>query len=227
MTEKFSGDKLLSPLIDFNTIIDTDIGLIKFMSSNGYLNPNVFDISFLKRSPYEVISDLYYRKVSNPLYLFAKDNVKSERLDDYYRDFFLEFKEEILSLSEYTDMVSVVDIFLKENSDIYTTILCRDEVELEIIKNVEGLSKVNTVILSEIKNIDFCQYNQFYFRYIEDAKPFENNGLKTFYFSSSYLNRNEDNSDLKNSPILEKIISNRNNVSVIDIYDSSVIRRKE
>ena len=67
-------------------------------------------------------------------------------------------------------------------------------------------------------------YSQLYFRYVDDAKNFIDKMTKrTFYFSSSVLNLNEDCDDFKDSDIIEHLVDFRNDISIFDMYVESVI----
>lgn len=91
------GGRVLAPLIDFDFIIDTDFGLIKFIREN-YQDDRAFNLEILNKSDREILSLLYTRSARNPLSIIStEENLKD--IDDLYKSFFDNFKEEILDLS--------------------------------------------------------------------------------------------------------------------------------
>ena len=105
-----NGASKMAPLISFYTIVDIDVGLIRLIKRE-YLNPSVFDVEFFRRPLISIIHDLYYRKMQNPIYLFAKDNIEKEKIDQYYSDFLNEKMDDILDLSVTTSMEDLIELF--------------------------------------------------------------------------------------------------------------------
>ena len=61
---------VVNSVIDFNMIVNTDIGLIKFIQDS-YQDNRVFKLEDINRSDREILSLLYSRKNSNPLSEFV------------------------------------------------------------------------------------------------------------------------------------------------------------
>lgn len=222
----FSGVKSkLTPLISFNTLVDTDVGLVQLIK-NEYLNQTIFDKSFFDQPFLQIISDLYYRKDINPLLLFAK-NKQNEDLEDYLSEFSTYKKDQILSLSVTTEFINLVRLF-NNSSEIYPIILCYNEEQRIILNDDEILGKNKKVLLSELKEKDKQMFTQFYFKYIEEAEPFSHLVGKTFYFSNCGLNLNDNDSDIRESDIIKTIIKGaKNQISLFDLYNKEKIGKRQ
>lgn len=207
-----------SPLISIDTIIDEDLSLILYVLSQ-IRNEKVFDFS--KVSGLEInslIKLLYTRRYKNPLYLLMRDESNKEFLDECYKEF-KSSGEYLVYNAVGTDFFNVVEKF-KEAGDIRVTILYHNDGEKYVIDNDPLLSSLDTT--SSNKNMQY--YSQLYFRYVDDAKNFLNKMTKkTFYFSSSLLNLNDDCDDFKDSSIIDQLINYRNDISIFDMYVESVI----
>lgn len=214
----------LAPLISFNTLVDTNIGLVNLIRRD-YLDPSVFKIEFFDQSFYKILSDLYYRKTKNPLKVFAKENVEDEILDQYYEEFMEKCYKDILGMSIGTEMINLVDIF-NDSQEVVSTILCYKQEEIDLLNTEPKLEKNEKVLLSKISQHDIDKtFQQFYLYSLDEIKPFENCRLKTFYFSGSGINFDEETSDLIITEPLKKIITQTNAISVFDMYKKDIIMK--
>ena len=210
-----------SVLIDFDCFIDTDVGLIRLIKEQ-YLDSSVFNIELFKLNIFSIIDILYNRKDVNPLYSFSIKEDK-ELLDNYYLEFLSKKKEDILKLSVTTDIKQLILFFLKEkNIDI--SFLVKDVEEASVLLGQEELKGCK--IIFEKDETDYSKYDQFYFKYINEDRlnkfifPY-----KTYYFSTSKINLNQDNSDIIDIPLIDKIIINRGEIQIIDLYNMEIINK--
>jgi hypothetical protein len=89
--------RVLTALIDFNLLVDTDIGLIRFIRNN-FQDDRVFKLDIVNKSDRAILSLLYSRENWNPLSIIStKDNMKD--IDKLYKSFFDTYKQDILKLS--------------------------------------------------------------------------------------------------------------------------------
>lgn len=89
--------RVLNTLIDFNLLVDTDIGLIRFIRNN-FQDDRVFKLDIINKSDRYILSLLYSRENWNPLSIIStEDNIKD--IDKLYKSFFDEYKQDILKLS--------------------------------------------------------------------------------------------------------------------------------
>lgn len=213
-----------TPLISFYSIVDIDMGLIKNILIN-YRNENVFDLKKDKKY-FEILSEIYKRKEKNPLYCLLKiDNEKSrEFVDECYKEFINEREEEILSYAVSTDIYNLIRQFYN-SSEIIPTILYYTKAQKDIINNDQLLSKIKSISIDELNNDESKnQFEQFYFKYLDEAESFWNLNNKTFYFSTTGINLNDNNDDINisNEDIYE-IYKKGNKINLFDMYRTDII----
>ena len=214
---KFGGANHLAPLISFDTIFDLDIGLIQLIYSE-FLDPKIFNIEFFQRDLIDIIRDIYHRRDMNPLYICSNQGVDHLLLDEYYQQFMNEYKPEIVYNSVSTAVLEMIKLF-NQSKDIVTTILCKDEIEVEMVKNEYDFPNNKIALLDKLSMNDRKSYNQYYFKYVEDVALFSAFKAKTYYFSTIRLNLNKDESDLKESDYIDEIILRGNNINIFNLYD--------
>lgn len=214
-----------TPLISFYSIIDVDMGLIKDIIIN-YRNENVFDLKKDKKY-LDILSSIYKRKETNPLYYLLRVDNKESRdfVDECYEEFITEKEEEILSYSVTSDMYNLVREFYN-SSEVIPTILYYSQYQKNVIDNDPLLSKIKSVSFIELKRNEEKrnEYDQFYFRYIEESEIFLSLKNKTFYFSTTGRNLIEDNSDIdiSNEDVIE-IYKRGNKINLFDMYRTDII----
>ena len=215
-----------TPLISFNSIVDTDIGLVRLIY-NEYLNPNVFDIKFFQRDFIDIIKDLYFRKDLNPLTLFAKEDQSREKLDQYYKEFIDLKEKEILNLSMTTEIINLIDTF-NDSMEIVTSILYYTPEQKRILEDEPILANNNLVSIQSLDQDSIESYTQIYFKNIEESKNlYKILKNKTIYFAFNGTNLNEDNTDVKDTDLIDQLISFNNKINLYDMYRSDIISRKE
>jgi hypothetical protein len=207
-------------LIDFNCYVDTEVGLIKLIRNN-FLDDSIFDVDKIKGNMRSIILSLIERKEANPLYLFSKDSVNKNDLDDYYKEFMEDEYDNIISLSVTTEINSLLQLFKTEPS-IHVTFLCNKQIEIDILK--ETLKNDNTYkyILEDQDNIDYSKYNTYFFKYIDDRVLKYIYDSKSYYFSTHKLNFGEDN--MSRPDIVNKIIANGGTIEIMDLYNLSYLK---
>ena len=216
-----------TPLISFEALVDIDIGIINYVLKE-FRNPIYFDLERVdKLSRIEIIGLLYKRKVKNPLSILIKDNLSESDiifLDKCYVELLHDKYNEILPSSLSTGFINVLDSFSKIG-DINPTILYYNDYQKIIIENNSIMSKVRSVSLDELSYRSKDNYSQFYFKELDEAVPFMKLTGKTFYFSTSGLNLNEENNDIKDHEVIREFIYNGDMVSVFDMYRMDIIGR--
>lgn len=214
-----------TPLISFYTIVDRDMGLIKDILIN-YRNENVFDLKKDKKY-FEILAEVYKRKEENPLYCLLKiDNVESRAfVDECYEEFITEREAEILSYAVTTDIYHLVRQFIN-SSEIIPTILYYTQAQKEVIDKDPLLSKIKSISIEELTNHPELkeQFEQFYFKYLEEAEMFWELKNRTFYFSTTARNLNDNNDDINisNEEVFE-IYKKGNKINLFDIYRMDII----
>lgn len=136
---------VLSTIIDFDMIVNTDIGLIKFIQDS-YQDNRVFKLEDINRSDREILSLLYSRKNPNPLSAFVNENY-IEEIDSLYKSFFDSYKQEILDHSIiFSNIYKFVSMALANGTSlgINVAIAIRDGLEeQELDKHFNTSSLLN------------------------------------------------------------------------------------
>ena len=214
------GVKKLTPLIPFDCIVDTDVGLIQLVNDQ-YMDRSVFNAKMFDKSLGEMILDLYFRKVENPLYIYANPDIEHEVLDEYYKEFFESKYDLILERSPGTEMQNVIELFQSTGGDVFPTVLCKDDRTENFIK--EAL-KVPTIRLEDINDKSMKNYSHVYFKYVTQIEPFETFLVSKFVYNTTHgLNLNDENDGLKEYDFLDRV-SKKNNMHLLDLYNIPKIK---
>jgi hypothetical protein len=212
-----------TPLFSFDSIIDTDIGLMNLVMKD-YLDPKIFDIDFFKKPLAERIHDIYYREDVNPLYIFSTDENKyKELLDICYKEFMSSEYNSILKYSVTTEVMTVLDLF-KSEQGITPFILYYNDAQLELLENQNNLKGITKVPFKGMTKKEINSYSQIYFKTIEEAKGFINVKDKSLYFSTCGLNIHKDTEDLMNENMIIKLLAHSNNrINLYSMYKYDII----
>lgn len=203
-------------LIDFNCFIDTEVGLIRLIVDK-YFDERVFNKELLTTSFISIFKTLINRKDMNPLYSFANEDISREDLDEYYKEFMETEYDSILIRSVTTEMKSLLNLF-KSEPGIHVTFLCHNQKEKNVLTKDLELQGDRFVLASD--NIDFSKFTSYYFKYISDDIDKYIFPYKTYYFSKHLVNFN-DQFDLNNQDIVNKILFNHGEIEILDLYNKS------
>ena len=205
---------IMIPLIPFDMIIDTDVGLICTILKK-YMNSDVFIKEFFNKKICQLVYDLYLRKVENPLRMCLKEQYIG-KADIFYEQFMEQEYDSIINYSVFTEFYRLIRAYTNE-TDIRPTILYKNERErIELLKH-ENTKKCTSISVNCINASNIKNYNQFYFKRIEDVTPFL--GLiknKTIYFANYGFNKNDDGNIKDNGEIF--LLSEDNVINIIDVY---------
>lgn len=218
------ANNTLAPLISFDTLVDTEIGLVRLIYDE-YNGTELFDTSFYEQSVFKTVHDLYNRENTNPLTVFAnKDHVLYKKIDEYYKEFIETRIKDILKLSITTLIAPMIDNF-NNSQEINPTILCYSQDQIDILQGEDYLKDNKKVLLSSLTENDKKKYNQFFLKRVEEIEPFKNLTSKTFYISTFALNFDKEKSSdgnegfiFKSSDLIDHLIKNRNQISIFDMY---------
>lgn len=182
----------LNALIDFDFLVNTEFGLIKFIQSN-FMDDRVFKLDMLSRSDREILSLLYSRTNYNPLSIIStEDNMKD--IDKLYESFMDTYKKDIISCSvsekKIYEFVSVA-VMTGSSSGTRVSIAVKDDYEINAIKRRLGKANISDLRDSiDIKNYDPLYVKDQYFLINNNCKDITH---KNIYFSmrryvKDYLN---------------------------------------
>ena len=164
--------RVLATLIDFNLLVDTDIGLIRFIRNN-FQDDRAFKLDILNKSDRSILSLLYSRENWNPLSIIStEENIKD--IDKLYKSFFSNYKRDILKLSStQKSLNNFVELMFHNSSNfgINPSIYIEDELEeYEIQRFFEINGFINTKDKKTLKSRDVY--------YVKDYRFFTKNHIE-------------------------------------------------
>ena len=216
------------PLLPFDTIVDTDVGLLNLID-RGYASPDYFDIDFFKTrgNNQAMVKTLYERREVNPLSLCIKDKSLADKL---YTQFFNDKYPEILMNSVFTGLFYMLNLF-STSGDIIPSILYKNDIEKEFLDIIPELKKVQKFSVTELLEDEklAVTFKQFYFKspnneYLEILKSLLYR--KTIYFLDYGFNITDDN-DLIYNDTMVLLELYQNNICIINAYDKARLEMKE
>lgn len=209
-----------SPMFMFNTLYDTDFGIINLIKKS-YINDERINQDFYTKNNTirKMVLSLYNRNKKNPLYLILKDNY-SDQAKSLYDELIKTHYSDILDCSCYTGLYYLARA-LKISQDISSYIFCLNDDEVNIISKEESLKGIMIItkknILSHISEI-----NQFYFKSLYDDKYTELLS-ESLIQKSIYIEDYSFNFDKENKIIIDdyvnNLIKNRCFFNYINAYD--------
>ena len=102
---------VMKPLITFDSIIDTDVGLIILIAKK-YRNPNIFNLELLDSMTVKDLAGvLYARPIENPISICT--NVALPEIDELYQDFMDNYYQDVLEYSITTELINTIEIWNK------------------------------------------------------------------------------------------------------------------
>lgn len=223
-SSKVIGVKKLTPIIDFNCIVDTEYGLLQLIYDQ-YYDLSVFNQEKFEMPTNKILLELHNRKDKNPLIPFVNKGISKEDADDYYSQFMNTKYEDIIARSIGTNMQTVLTTFNQSN-EVFSSILCHNELEKNYISDIEDF-KSNTVYLDEEFVKVYKNFNQIYLRYIDDLDIYIRQCLnKNVYFSSSMLNMKIEEDGLLNLKDNKNLnlLSYYSKINIYDLYNMDFLK---
>ena len=222
-TRQTIGVRKLTPIIDFNCIVDTEYGLLQLIYDK-YYDLSVFNETKFKMPTSKILLELHTRKTKNPLIPFINEGISEKDADEYFEQFMNTQYEEIIDRSCGTNMQLVVSSF-NDSGDISASILCHNKIEKEYISGLEEF-KSNKIYMEDEFKSSSLKFNQIYFRYIDDISKYLKECIgKNLYFSSSHLNFKEVDGViyLKDDKNLD-ILANYSDILIFDLYNMEYLK---
>ena len=155
MSNNLNG-RMMNALIDFNFIVNTDIGLIRFIRDQ-FADERAFNLNTLSKSDREILSLLSCRNNWNPLSMVSvQDNLSN--IDKLYNSFFRDYKKEIINLSitknNIYDFVNTM-ILAGSGNGFHTKIFVEDDYEKQFIsKHFKRVIYINKKDKETIQTMD-------------------------------------------------------------------------
>ena len=112
------------------------------------------------------------------------------------------------------------------SSEVIPTILYYTQAQKNVLDNDVLLSKIKSISIDELTQNEEkkAEFEQFYFKFIDESIPFLSLSNRTFYFSTTGQNLNENNEDIifSNEDIFE-IYKRGNKINLFDMYRTDII----
>ena len=216
-----------TPLIPFNLVVDTDLGLIKMINKK-YHDKNTFHTGLLSAPIKQLVYLLYTRKHYNPLSVIMRDTTDTVAMDDFYNEFMEKEYVSILENSVTTDVHNAIRLFNQSEGIIRTTILCKNQKEEDVIKKLDIGSDVD-VVIGDYRDANISVYDPIYFKNFRDAIPVADRiAGKNIYIANyefNYTYTPEESRVLL--PDVSILLLDQNLAKVTDIYkiDESYIAK--
>lgn len=207
---------ILYPIIPFDLLVDIDIGIIQ-LAKTKYIDSSSYYYNILQLPIDILISMLIKRKDINPLSIALVDGINHEVIDDHYKEMINNDYEQIVSLSITTDLFDATRYFIASDV-IIPTILCKNEIEANVIKKIK-FDKEVAVEISAPEDLNL-KYDPIYIKDVSEINRYSHllNG-KNVYIANYRFNFVEDeNGDLSLSDNTLEAISGRALPKIVTIY---------
>ena len=196
--------KILYPLIDFQMLVDMDLSIIKSMINHKSEYIDIFDEFYDNILEYELKEVLKNREDRNPLSILKPKRLSPTALDRII----LKNYENILENAEVTTYSSTVSIMATMPSVIVPTILYKNDIDLNYIKN-NKISKRNFFDSLRVLCIDDIQkslsmYDPIVIKYY-DTIDLELLSAKNIYLSDNKINRDYYDNEIDISTIRKNV----------------------
>ena len=123
------------PIITFDQIVDTEIGLIKLINDR-YHNTDTFYWSLIEAPTKVILWLLYNRRRKNPLTVIAKERDNKELMDSYYDEFMEKEYVYILKNSIVTNLYDMTKVFV-ETKGVKPYIYCKNDMEANYLTKID------------------------------------------------------------------------------------------
>lgn len=157
----------LTPLIFFDCIYDTDVGLIELIRRD-YRDSSMFNLESLDsfENRRQLIKFLYLRDQPNPILPFMNNKNDVETADDLYNQFMSKEYSNILDLCVRTDLYNALLLFINAE-EIKATVFCKNDLERYLLESDPDLSDLEIIDSIDLNN-KINSFEQFYFKSIYD-----------------------------------------------------------
>lgn len=168
------NEKVFVPLFDFQTLFDTDFGIVSLIGAE-YRNSGIFRTEWFQQhnSNRVLVKSLYERVDRNPLVQLSAEGIDRKEIDELYQSFFedKDIYKKVLERSMRTELFRLFYTFSK-NGDIYPYILYQNDIELEFLEKVfkdEYISSSTFIPINDfiMKPEKYKYILQFYSKYAE------------------------------------------------------------
>lgn len=171
-------------LVEFEFMVDTDLGLWRFFKENYQDDPKV-NKEFLEFDEIKATTALIARQHQNPLALIAP-------LYDYdalYRDLMSTQELQVLQSSTPYSSFGMIRTINNEASSVTVDILCQNEIEQAYIKT---LAEELNVLVKPKSEVDPSFYSAFFLKYITNFNEYPEMRRRYVYVANAGYNYEKD-----------------------------------
>lgn len=216
---------ILTPIIPFDLLLDTDYGIIKVIGE-AYRDDSVFDLEICDSYYKDLIIRLVERWDKNPLSILMKKTKDKdlqkrykELQDDYYNSLMEEEEWNIYRYSMYTAIETAVANFVKAEG-INPVIMCKNDLQLKFLESIPELKGVQTFV-GTYKDLDPIGYDPIYFKDFEDILQIQH-AIKSKNLYIAEYNFNLEKRKRFEEPVPRKDLSilflDSNRAAIISVY---------
>lgn len=214
---------ILTPLVPFNCIYDTDIGLIRLIKTE-YRDASTFNLNLLDSfsTDKELVKHLRHRKDFNPLIEFMNNKEDIETADDLYKQFRDKQYDQMIRYSVKTGIHRLVSLFPVAN-EINGTICYYNDIEKSILDRDYAFIKIRKKHIDKVRQ-DIHKYpiGQYYFKSVGDfyfsklAEYIVSNSIFIMDYDYNFL---DDMSNFKVTKEIALVEYNRCLINVISAFN--------
>lgn len=180
--------KVLSAIIDFDLVVNTELGLIRFIRNN-FQDERAFDLEILNKSDSDILSLLFSRKNENPLSIIStEDNLGN--IDKLYDSFFESYEEDIIKLSNSDSSIfKFAQLAVSSGQNFGTTIFFGTKNDVQNKSLVSHFGPIRSISKSDSTGIiakDIYYVKDY--RFFTDVNIHDKISKKKIYFSPRRYN---------------------------------------
>jgi hypothetical protein len=207
----------VNPLYYFNTLFDTDFGLIRLLSRE--YRADVFDLSALDLPDRALKWLLINRTEVNPLYAVLIDDLGEKDTMDLYLQFMDQRYEDILKLSPFT---GIGELFVQSPlvlNDITPTVSFNNDLEKQYLKSFLESNGIKDFEYKEVdaENLNCSKYNPIVIKDCRELGLYRNYEAHVIYLCRYKFNVTAIDGQEIIDPA-RAILLNQCSVNIIDVY---------
>lgn len=212
-------------LYDFQLVVDTDFGVIKYIKTNPNLNkPAFFKPALIQGSDKNIIKNLLRRESLNPLDAFARAEMIGQ-LNKVYEELMTtpDIYKKILKLSHPTLILTLLKQSIEApNSAIIPYVMYYNDDELKFL--TEFLSVPKSSCVQFTSQMDMSEYGSIFIKKYKNILQFDISTVKgkNIYISNHEFNMHRldlaKGDQIIPNAAVTKIIGNTNIINIVEIY---------
>lgn len=229
-----SMGNLYSPLIPFECLFDTDVGLIQIIRKE-YRAGGIFNIDLMDRLSVDrrdLIYYLYTRDNQNPLLSFMIEP-DIETATQLYQEFKEKLYDRMIEQGVFTGLFRLCQMF-SDAPEVHPYVYYRNLFELNFLKRFESDLKAVKLVDKDYVNKNKKDFNQFYIKYTDDQyatsliKFIDHKSIYILGYGFNFELDEEQNLHLRESAGTAGFTVKRNIINIIDAFDlNKLLQRKE